>query len=775
MAESQKKDPPAKSKEKSSLADIDFDKDLFGSWKSMSMGDDGMDFDFGPPTKGKQKAFRFDQMDMDFSLDADFGKISSFNLDMPGFDVSSPAKKSGKSKEGSKEEASGGTNQSKRDSFGFSFDFDGFGGLDFESKKTKTDENSNKSKEKEGRSNASISGDSGELLAKDVDAFKDDDTSFKNPASRGVINSKVDIQTDSIKDPDTRTEDINLKSVIDESSLLKPAHSEDQEIQRMVEPIQESPSSEKRYSPEPHAQKVVQDPYVHFEDTNFGTEDTFSDVQEEESRNLVKILVSPSTGDDQNDVRPVAELVPTGNFSEHLEAHSEKGEMCERRDANVITDHIGDGDVHKADSHLEIHLTPGIENSAHEELADKRNLLGSGTAINESTSDKERGKVPIRSKYFKKQNGSESELQQASASSTKLFSIGNKRTNTLPSNPALEKREFGSRSLESGSKFTGLSRSLPKVVREDIPVQTENTEASHGKSLKKTREGLNTDDIRPRSESMVTTVAHDISLMKEPVSKGSDQNNALRSDVQPSSSTEQPRKNIPLNIINPGTSTHNMRKPGVKEHKISLTKAEIKASEVSTLRVSRPMELKLKPLSSLLPKGLTCMKNKNQSPELQTNTVFKRNLSVDTMKRTPPTPTLKRKASEESTPRLTPLKRLSASPCSSKITALSKKAVEEQGGGNHSSLMYDKSPRLNVSLTEMDIASTENDDIFEKAEAFSKELEDICNMLKKKHEEANDILVRAIVNNNELLMLNHPIHQDKIRMVQEFAVLLIDK
>ncbi|XP_076891660.1 uncharacterized protein At4g18490-like [Bidens hawaiensis] len=747
MAESQKTDPPAKSKEKSSLADIDFDKDLFGSWKSMSMGDDGMDFDFGPPTKGEQKAFKFDKMDMDFSLDADFGKISSFNLDMPGFDVSSPAKKTGKSKEGSKEEASGGTNRSKRDSFGFSFDSDGFGGLGFESKKTKTDENSNKSKDKEGRSNASISGDSDEFLAKDVDAFKDDDTSFKNPASRGVANSEVDI----IKDPDTRTEDANLKSVIDESSLLKPAHSEEQEKQRTVEPIQESPSSEKRYSPEPRAQKIGQDAYVHFEDTNTGTEDTFSDVQEEESRNLVK-MVNPGTGDDQNDVRSVAELVPTGNFSEHLEAQSEKGETCERRDANVITDHIGDGDVNKADSHLEIHLTPGIENSAHEELADKRNLLGRLEY---------RGKVPIRSKYFKKQNGSESELQHASASSTKLISIVNKRTNTLPSNPALEKREFGSRGVDTGSKFTGLSRSLPTVVREDIPVQTENTEASHGKSLKKTREGLNTDDIRPRSESMLTSVAHDISLMKEPVSKGSDQNNALRSDVHPSSSTEQPRKNIPLNIINPGTSTHNMRKPAVKENKISLTKADTKASEVSTLRVSRPTELKLKPLSSLLPKGLTSMKNKNQIPELQKNTVFKRNLSVDTMKQTPPTPTLKRKASEESTPRLTPLKRLSASPCSGKITALSKKAVEEQGG-NHASLVHDKSPRLNVSLTEMDISSIENDDIFEKAEAYSKELEDICNMLKKKHEEANNILVRAIVNNNQLLMLNHPIHQDKI-------------
>lgn len=38
----------------------------------------------------------------------------------------------------------------------------------------------------------------------------------------------------------------------------------------------------------------------------------------------------------------------------------------------------------------------------------------------------------------------------------------------------------------------------------------------------------------------------------------------------------------------------------------------------------------------------------------------------------------------------------------------------------------------------------------------------ICNMLKKKHEEAKEILVRAVVNNNNLLMLNHPIYEAKI-------------
>ena len=41
----------------------------------------------------------------------------------------------------------------------------------------------------------------------------------------------------------------------------------------------------------------------------------------------------------------------------------------------------------------------------------------------------------------------------------------------------------------------------------------------------------------------------------------------------------------------------------------------------------------------------------------------------------------------------------------------------------------------------------------------------ICNMLRKKHEEAKEKLVRAIVNNNNLLMLNHPIYDEKISLL----------
>ncbi|KAI6703659.1 hypothetical protein NL676_012795, partial [Syzygium grande] len=56
----------------------------------------------------------------------------------------------------------------------------------------------------------------------------------------------------------------------------------------------------------------------------------------------------------------------------------------------------------------------------------------------------------------------------------------------------------------------------------------------------------------------------------------------------------------------------------------------------------------------------------------------------------------------------------------------------------------------------------ETDENVEKAEAYTKELEDICNMLKKKQEEAKELLVRALVTNNNLLMLNHPIYEEQI-------------
>ncbi|PAN28504.2 hypothetical protein PAHAL_5G154600 [Panicum hallii] len=63
----------------------------------------------------------------------------------------------------------------------------------------------------------------------------------------------------------------------------------------------------------------------------------------------------------------------------------------------------------------------------------------------------------------------------------------------------------------------------------------------------------------------------------------------------------------------------------------------------------------------------------------------------------------------------------------------------------------------------------ENDGNLEKAEACRKELEDICILLKRKHAEAKELAVRAIVNNNTMLMLNHPMFEEKICSIKKFA------
>ncbi|XP_071716228.1 uncharacterized protein At4g18490-like isoform X2 [Rutidosis leptorrhynchoides] len=873
MAESQKTEAPVKPKEKDSLLDLDIDKDFLGSWKSMSMGDDGMDFDFGPSTSGNKKAFKFDKLDMDFSIDADFGKLPSFKMDMPSLDIASPTKKSETSKERSKEELSGGGNRAKSDSFAFSFDFDEFAGLDFGPKKTKNDENFNKSKDKEGISNSSGSGDSGDLSAKHndspddddiavkrsasravsisevntqmesvkaseskhVDASEDDDTSLKHSATKGASVSNIDTQIENIKDPDSRNEDVHLKSVGDERRPLKPDNAKEQGVQKktsseklmscnLQEPIQESHSSDMKSSPEPHVQKTSQDLHENSLTDNVTAESMVSDVQEEESGTRYRMM-SLSTRDEQNDnVRPLAELTPTSslsleNLSVDMKSQREGVLMYEERDDNVTVGHIDIDDTNKAVSHVESSLISGRQILTPAEMNDKRNenhiskpltdARDSRSTIDEVALEKEKRNIPVRSKYFKKQTESDFEAHQSSkVISTKLISVGNKRMNTLLSNPPFETgsdRGFqqasisstkvisiGNKRMDTLLKNTPIekrcveSRSLPKMLSRDIPVQTELTETGHCKALPNTSECLNADNQETRNEPTPTTVAKDIDPKKKEHVPMGDENtesiSALRSDVHPSSSMEQSNKALLHNSQNPGVqvkrtkSTNIMSKNDVGKNRTSPTQADMRISEVDTPKVSRATEKNLKPLNSMLPKGLTSVRNKDQVMELQVN-MSKKNLPVDMNKQTPLTPTLKRKSFEGSseTPKLNPLKRVASSPYSHNITSSSEKAVEEQLR-KHSSVVTEKSPRLAVSLTEMDISSEiENDSNFEKVEACSKELDDVCNMLKKKHEEAKDVLGRAIVNNNSLLMLNHPIHQDKIRMIQKFAAMLISK
>lgn len=74
------------------------------------------------PNSTSKETFSFSR-DMDFNLGNNFGKISSFNVDIPDFDVSSPVKKSAKPDEKPKELSADGKTRGKLNQSTFQFDF----------------------------------------------------------------------------------------------------------------------------------------------------------------------------------------------------------------------------------------------------------------------------------------------------------------------------------------------------------------------------------------------------------------------------------------------------------------------------------------------------------------------------------------------------------------------------------------------------------------------------------------------------------------------------
>ncbi|KAJ3685119.1 hypothetical protein LUZ61_014283 [Rhynchospora tenuis] len=159
-------------------------------------------------------------------------------------------------------------------------------------------------------------------------------------------------------------------------------------------------------------------------------------------------------------------------------------------------------------------------------------------------------------------------------------------------------------------------------------------------------------------------------------------------------------------------------------------------------------------------------------------------------------PPLKRKLVEDAVP--APLKRISCTPveprnspvvvlkqlvCKSPLEsrrspeiAFDPGAEMVTGSENAEGFMANqKSPNCTIQTVsgtadfEIPVLVLENNGNVEKAETISKELGDISCMLKRKQEEAKELLVRAIVCNNKLLMLNHPMYDEKLSNLERFA------
>ncbi|KAM7500727.1 hypothetical protein LguiA_025141 [Lonicera macranthoides] len=461
MAETQKgASSSANSKEKSSLLDLDIGKDFLSSWKSISVAED-MDFDFGSVTKGNKKTFSFDKMDMDFNLDGDFDKISSFKVDMSDLDISSDTKKLENPRKKSKEVPAGESHQGKTDCFAFPFDFNELDNISFESTLMKEDRKSKKAQDREESLNRSESEGSGLQLIDDVGASKEGIT--RNLSASGtLITSKNDIQLDSMnEDATVENESCTSKSAktIEQIAIRGTRTSLEKTISTSPqETKQESSRPLKTTSPESYAQETMLDLSVKSLSRNASTQDTGSDLQEVST---VPAEMTTSPGGGQNvRVKSIAGLgtnyenvqlenLPPEQMSSSQNINSERNKSARDNHALTCDKYAAEpaqGDlryerasVTTISRQLLHHTQPNSENQdSNAKLLSAP--VNCGTTVNKSVPENDRESGVIRSKFFKRAGETESQLQKVPLSHKKIVSFGSKGIGSVQLSHAAENR-----------------------------------------------------------------------------------------------------------------------------------------------------------------------------------------------------------------------------------------------------------------------------------------------------------------------------------------------
>ncbi|CAK9134663.1 unnamed protein product [Ilex paraguariensis] len=715
MAESQKgASSSIKSKEKSSLLDLDIGKDFLSSWKSLNVTkDDTMDFDFGPVGKVKNKAFK----DMDFTFDGDFDKLSSFRVDMSDIDMSSPLKKGGKLKERAKEDSVSGNNQEKADSFAFSFDFNELDNFSFEPSLTKKEKQPNKNQDREESTNKNECQSSGIRLTENIGALEDG-TNLKLPESGGEISSTPDIEVGGVMDFASTIENLPSQSVANGIGPSKPAtddncpsksatlenkvasHGERTSPEKTIsmnteEMDQDMCHPEKTTSQETFQQRTMQYVSVQSLSENSSARDAASEFQEEVSSQQTKLgcisnseqkvnvgVMTTSGSNDGNSPSEHLALQHTGSFpSDNGERSKFGGESHEL---------LGDKDgAEPAESGSLFENTVGtdeLREPMHDTKAYTENQystsehfvapLSSGTPVGSLMPVNERETGAIRSRFFRRSDETESQLEQALSTQTKTL-LGSKKIGTRLLSPADERREHAdAKDAQSGSKLVGISRLQPRESSaRGEPVQSGSRTSIKGLNIIG-RDGFNADGTQSGSNLIGASRPHDRDVTKgETASRINETNikdhDAFSSGINAPSLSEQTNKSASQRSANPRLlvlgkkSIHNIKNTCVEGNKISPVTAARRAPDLTVLNLSRGNGAKHAPRNSTFQKDGRSLRSLDQNMDLQRREVSNITHSVDKEKQTPPTPPLKRKTFEESIGNsltLNPSKRLLQSP-----------------------------------------------------------------------------------------------------------------
>lgn len=790
MAESQKgTSATADSKKQSSS--LDFGKDFLSSWKSGKMGKDAIDFDMETAPRNKKTTFNFDKLD-DFELGGDFDKLSSFKMDMPDLDFSSPLKKTEKPKGKSCDEIVQGKKEPKQDKFSFTFDFNELDRFDLDSNLLKGEKKSSKCTDNSGPDH-SIKHD------KDQESIKQD----TNQESR--INSAT--STDVFEDDENN--EIKRFPISESMDISRSEHLIDPNIVNRA-----GPSTSSDYGHQDLSHEAVT-----------STEKKMIEVEENKNETRSRER-NKQHSDGTCFMKPYAEKAKQEFFLQSVSGDSSAQEALPQ---------FGTGlpslDPVKANSARELDDSARSIDSSHSRNSSPANSYNSrcwwGTSITESPNNigetqKRQGNqngVTGVSTVLNESTKGQKDVEDASATNFSqknaclLKYTGDKQSSSsklLPS-PLLR----GSILVKSMSVKENTATALQlKPLSKSVDTVSQSPSAPTPKQLYSVDSGkIKTINICPAIENRQSKQNDktDVENQKGCILKSYDKSSAKgvtiitggeKNDNRDICRVQLPPSNLPGQTTAISTAKSNLpnlvsgiapikssQKSSVERQGISVKDEKI--CDISSSKVSGITKLNIKTSNSTMQKETKSVRFSERNLEFPLNTGSKVFSSVTTQKYALSSPPLKRKTPEESKPdpeSLNPLKRLMESTTERRRSlGISLKVDMEvvPGTGNPEACQGNVSiDNLASSNSIPEVGSVaafevpiliENDGNVEKAEACAKELDDICSMLKKKHEEAKELLVRAIVNNNTLLMLNHPMYDEKIRVLQRFASILQSK
>ncbi|KAL2475241.1 Uncharacterized protein Adt_35977 [Abeliophyllum distichum] len=783
-------------------------------------------------------------------------------------------KKIGKSSEKSKEESANGNNKANADHFSFALDFEELGNFSFESSSTKEGTKAEKNKDSEIFSKRSEyqdeKGPSHTKFIENMSTSKNE--LFEKPLSPGnATTSDMDTQVDRSAGIHSPSEKSPSKLVMDDigsSNFSTAIYQVASQKERMSldKPFSSSRQQnicqfEKTVSPEPIHQEACitnvasQDLSAHSVSGDEASQITGSQLQEVGTmdtnltssigeQNVMEKTIADSDSSSKNtkveNSYPQAVAVSETNDGEESQVGTENHSFI----CNKERIEHGQGDSIVQNSSITSVVTgskkTNSENQGPTSDIPKAPLISK--PVDNFMSEKERGPLVTRSRFFMGPDKPEPYVQKAPSAQTTASSLSSKKMSltqpslldeksnqdtkddvddgTLASFPlqhsrAARREHHQPRNLESckgvtiDRKGTGADTSADGSqdgIKLNVSFPTQDQDVVEGKSAPESQKNAKNVDTfslsvqmskttpqnhpNPRISASTITSLFTMKNSSAEVEKSSPVNSGRRnpnpcglnlsrnsgSDVDSSKSVSH------KDVKCLGNSTQNQILLGNEPSKIThsasdkaslstrkSTCAEAKQfTQVNTggrnldlcgLRLSRTSESDHDLTRSVGHKDVNSLGNITQ------NKLWSGNESSSstrgTLKKTPSPPSLKRKTLEEfnaSMMLLNPSKRLSQSPSGQQV---SNHENQEDGSTKRNfddcqDSTLDAPHEMN--MKELDAPfSVENNTYVGQAEACTKELEDICNMLSKKHEEAKEILVRAIVNNNKLLMLNHPL------------------